>query len=177
MSRSSVITMPRKPNSPRSKSVMMRRESEVGTPLSSSAGENAWPIIIESTGLELVGAEKELKTGSSSGQGDAPVVADEREVALVAEVVRIRRLVADELQPRDAPAFLINGDDRLRRAHVAKVVAEFAELRGGLDVSPEDDECAGLDAAESDGGLRVEHGTGHAGHEELAERRHGIGDW
>ena len=104
------------------------------------------------------------------------MITDQIQIAPVAKVVRIRRLVADELQPRDTPALLINRDDRLAHTHVAQGVAEFSELRGRLDVSPEEDERAGLNAAECGGGLRVEHGTRHAGHEKLAESGHGCGD-
>ena len=40
--------------------------------------------------------------------------------ALVAELVRIGRLLADELQPRHAPAFLVDRDDRLHLAERAR---------------------------------------------------------
>ena len=100
---------------------------------------------------------------------DGAVALDEPEVVLVAELDGVGRFVADLPQPRDAPAFLIDGDDRLDGAQVAQVVDELPQLRGRLDVSPEEDEPARLDAPEGGGGVGVEREAGDAGEEELAE--------
>ena len=70
---------------------------------------------------------------------------DQIDIVLIAQLLRVRRVVSDAPQSRDAPAFLIDREARFRRAHIAQVVAEFAKLRGCLDISPEEDECAGLD--------------------------------
>ena len=97
--------------------------------------------------------------------------ADQIEIALVAQLVRIRRLRAHQLQPRNPPAFLVNRNDRLHRAQLAQIVDQLPQLRRRLDVSPKQNERTRLDAAERGGGRGVEFDTGHAGHQELAERR------
>ena len=51
---------------------------------------------------------------------------DESEVATVAELLGVRRFVADQLEARNAATFLIDGDDRFRLAEIAKIVDELA---------------------------------------------------
>jgi hypothetical protein len=116
------------------------------------------------------GTEVEIEAEhAKEAAGDFAVAADEVEIAFIAELVGIRRLVADELEAGDAAAFLIDGDDGLDDAEVTEVVDEFAKLGGRLDVATEEDEAAGLEAAEDGGGVGVEDGAGDAGEEELAE--------
>src|SRR5689334_12401276 len=43
---------------------------------------------------------------------DLSMPADQLEIAFVPELVRIRRLIPEELEARDAAAFLVDGDDR-----------------------------------------------------------------
>ena len=103
--------------------------------------------------------------------GGAPVPADQFHVAPVAELVRVRRLTPQQPQPRYAPALLVDGDDRLDLREIAQVVDELPQLRGRLDIPPEEDERTGLYPAEGRGGGGIEHRARDAGHEELAERR------
>jgi hypothetical protein len=94
---------------------------------------------------------------------------NERGIAAVAQLIRIRRLVADEFKAGDATALLIDGDDRLDVTEFAKVIDELPQLRGSLDVAAKKNESARLDAPECGGRLCIEFGAGDAGHEELAE--------
>src|SRR5215475_12777335 len=54
--------------------------------------------------------------------GDVAVTPDQIDIILIAQLLRVRRFVADAPQSRDAPAFLINRDDRLNVAQVAQIV-------------------------------------------------------
>ena len=87
---------------------------------------------------------------------------NEVEIAAVTELLGIRWLVADQLQAGNAATFLIDRDDRFRLAEIAKIVDELAELRGGLNVAPEENEAARLDLAEEAGGFGIEFGAGDA---------------
>jgi chromosome segregation and condensation protein ScpB len=83
--------------------------------------------------------------------------------------LRIRRLLANQTQPRNASAFLINRDEGLDVRDVAEVSDEFAELSRTLDVPAEKDEATGLELFETGGGFGVEFGTGDAHEKELTE--------
>ena len=92
---------------------------------------------------------------------------DEGEVAAVPELLGVRRFVADQLEARNAAAFLVDGDDRFRLTEIAKIVDELAELLGGLDVASEENESARLNLAEEAGGFGIEFGAGDADEQEL----------
>ena len=70
--------------------------------------------------------------------GDRAVAPDQLEIVLVAELLRVRRLVADQLQPRNAPAFLVDGDDRLDLAQIAQIIDQLPKLRGRPDIAAEE---------------------------------------
>jgi hypothetical protein len=99
---------------------------------------------------------------------------DEAEIRAITQLIRIRRFIANEPQPRDPAALLIDGDDGRRLRDGAEIIAQLAKLRGRLDIASKQDEGAGLQAAEGGGGLGIENGTGHAGHQKLAELRHAV---
>ncbi len=77
-------------------------------------------------------------------------------------MLRIGRFVPDQAQPRNAPAFLVDRDDRLDRTQIAEIVDQLLELSGTDDVAAENNEAAGLHASEKRGGLRVELSAGDA---------------
>ena len=109
-------------------------------------------------------AEVEIESeDAKQPSGDVAMLPNEREVALVAQVVRIRRFVADQLQPRDASTLLVDRDDRLDLADRAQVVDEPAQLRRALDISPEEDESTRLNSPKQIGGFMIEFGSGYAG--------------
>jgi hypothetical protein len=103
---------------------------------------------------------------------DVTMPPDKREIAAITKLVRVRRFVADELQPGNAATFLVDRDDWLDRAKFAKVVDELPKLRWSLNVATEQDKGAGLNAPEGSSRFGIEFGAGHAGHQELAEGRH-----
>ena len=85
--------------------------------------------------------------------GDLAVAPNECDVVLLAQLLRVRRLVADQPQPRNAAAFLVDRDDRLDVAEIAQIVDQLPQLRRARDVAAEKDEAAGLDAPEQRGRL------------------------
>ncbi len=97
--------------------------------------------------------------------------ADELRIALLAELLRIGRFVAEELEARDAAALLVDRDDRLHVGEIAQVVDQFPELRRRLDVPAEEDVAARLDGPEFPGGGGIEFGAGNADEEELTGMR------
>ena len=97
------------------------------------------------------------------------VAGDEFLVAFFPEILGVGRFVADQAQTRNAAAFLVDGDDGLDPAEVAKVVDESAELFRVLDVPPENDKTAWLEAAETFGGIGIKFAAGNPGEEELTE--------
>ena len=80
---------------------------------------------------------------------------DEGEVAAVPELLGVRRFVANQLEARNAAAFLVDSDDRFRLTEIAKIVDELAELLGGLDVASEENESARLNFAEEASGFGI----------------------
>jgi hypothetical protein len=63
------------------------------------------------------------------------VTLDEFGIAFVAQCLRVGRLLADQPQSRNTPAFLIDRDERLNVREVAQVVDQFAELSGASECS------------------------------------------
>ena len=70
---------------------------------------------------------------------------NELDVALLAQLLRVRRFVADQAQPRNASTFLVDRDDRLDRAQIAEIVDQLPQLSRAFDVSPENNKPARLD--------------------------------
>src|SRR2546423_1076274 len=79
--------------------------------------------------------------------GDLAMLPDKGNVVAIAELLRIRRLVPDQPQPGNATALLVDRDDRFDFADIAQIVDQFPKLRRALNVAPEKDEAARLDAA------------------------------
>ncbi len=92
---------------------------------------------------------------------------NEFEIAFVAELLGVRRLLADEAETGDAAAFLVDRDDGLDRAQVAQVVDQLPQLRGALDVAAEEDEPARLHLAEEGGGGGIEFFSRDTGEDQL----------
>jgi hypothetical protein len=84
------------------------------------------------------GAEVEIESENPEDAScEIAVALDEIEVAFVAKLLGVWRLAAEELEAGDAAAFLVDGDDGLGVAEVAKVIDELAELDGGFDIATE----------------------------------------
>ncbi len=96
------------------------------------------------------------------------MAAHERGVVAFAQLGRAGRFVAHGLEPGNAPAFLVDGDDGFGVAEVAQVVEEFPQPGGGLDVAGKEDVTPRLHAAQGGGGDGVEFGSGQADEQELA---------
>ncbi len=92
---------------------------------------------------------------------------NEVEIAAVAELLGVRWFVTDQLEAGNAAPFLIDRDDRFHLAEIAKIVDELAELLGGLNIAPEENEAARLNLAEEAGGFGIEFGAGDADEQEL----------
>ena len=105
--------------------------------------------------------------------GNVSVASYECKISAVAELLGIRRFVADEFEARDPTAFLVDGDDRFDIAEAAKVVDQLAELKRRFDVSAEKNESSGLDVSKEIGGCGIEFGAGDADEDELT----GIVEW
>ena len=75
----------------------------------------------------------------------SPCRLNEGNVVPVAQLLRVRRLVADQPQARNAAALLVDRDDRLDFAEIAQVIDQLPELRRALNVAPEENEPARLD--------------------------------
>ena len=113
-------------------------------------------------------AEVEIETEHpEQSSGDTAMPPNELDVALLAQLLRVRRFVADQTQPRNAPAFLVDGDDRLNRAQVAQVVDQLPQLSRAFDVAPKDNEPTRLHPSKKRRRPRIEFGSGHAGKDQL----------
>src|SRR6266853_1893087 len=102
--------------------------------------------------------------------GDIAVAPDQFDIVFVAQLLRVRRLVADQTQSRNAAAFLIDGDDRLDFAQIAQIVDELPELGGAFDISAEKNERARLHFTEKPGRRWLELFSGHTRDDQLTER-------
>ena len=89
------------------------------------------------------------------------MAANKRPVAFVAQLLRIRRFLADQPQARNASTFLIDGDDRLDLRDITQIVDQLSQLFGLLDVASEKDKPARLHAAEHGSGVRIEFRPRH----------------
>src|SRR5437870_12546118 len=88
--------------------------------------------------------------------GNVAVTPDQFYIVFVAQLLRVRRLVADQTQSRNATALLIDGDDGLDFAQIAQIVEELPELRGAFDIPAEKNERARLHFTEKPGRRRLE---------------------
>src|SRR5438874_2431047 len=75
---------------------------------------------------------------------DVTMPSDKIDTVLVAQLLRVRRLAAEQSQARNAPAFLIDGNDRFRFAQIAQIVDQLSQLPRAFDVAPEKNEPARL---------------------------------
>ena len=104
---------------------------------------------------------------------DVAVLPDQIQVIAIPQLLGVWRLVADELQPRDPPAFLVDCDDRLDVGNVAQIIDQLPQLRRFPDVSAEKNIPAGLDFLEKACRFGIEFRSRHADEDELAR----IVDW
>src|SRR3981081_1733615 len=95
---------------------------------------------------------------------------DQLQIALVSQLLGVRRLVPNQTQTGDATSFLVDRDNWLRLAQVAQVVDQPAQLCRAFNVAAEEDEGAGVDAAKQPGRFRVELFPGPAGEDHLTRR-------
>ena len=102
--------------------------------------------------------------------GDIAVAPDQFDIVFVAQLLRVRRLVADQTQSRNASALLVDGDGRLDFAQVAQIVDELPKLRGAFDIATEKNEAARLHLAEKPGSRPVELFSRHTRDDQLTER-------
>ena len=120
-------------------------------------------------------AKIEIETEEAENfRRDFAVAANERNIAFIAELLRVGRLLADQTQTRNASTFLIDRDDRFDIRKIAQVVDQFAQLFRLFDVASEKNEPARLDAAEHRGGIRIQFRSRHADQKKLSHIvRHG----
>lgn len=118
------------------------------------------------------GAEIEIEAKEPEKPAcDIAMPPDQVEIVTVTELLRIGRLVPDELETGDAATLLINGDDGFHITKVAQVVDQLAELRGRLDIASKENESAGLEVAIKTGSRGIEFIAGNADEQQLARVR------
>ena len=116
------------------------------------------------------GAKIEIETEEAQDlRRDFAVAANERNIAFIAELLRVGRLFADQPQARDASAFLIDGDDRLDLRDITQIVDQLPQLFGLLDVASEKDKPARLHAAEHGSGVRIQFRPRHTDQKQLTD--------
>src|SRR5262245_21792088 len=83
---------------------------------------DCFPITSTPQGIVCVVIERNVQHGTQveiesekaeQPAGDVTVMANEFDVVLVAQLLSVRRLVADQPETRNAPSFLIDCNDRL----------------------------------------------------------------
>jgi hypothetical protein len=94
---------------------------------------------------------------------------DKIDIVPLAQLLRIRGLVADQTQARDAATFLVDRDDRLYLTQIAQVVDQFAQLRRAFDVAPEKNKTPGLNSSKQFRRPRVQLFAWNAGKDQLTE--------
>src|SRR3978361_2312754 len=114
------------------------------------------------------GTEIEIKTEKpKQPPGDLAVSPNECNLALVAELLRVRRFVTNQAQTGDPPPFLIDRDERLDLTQVSQVIDQLPQLRRAGDVAAEKNEAARLHAPIERGCFRIELSARHAGEKKL----------
>src|SRR6185503_14605627 len=93
--------------------------------------------------------------------GNVAVPPDKRDIATIAQLLGIRRFVADQTQPRNPSALLIDRDDRLDVAQVAEIVDQLPELGRALDIASKKNETARLNAPKQGGALGIKFVAGN----------------
>jgi hypothetical protein len=104
--------------------------------------------------------------------GDVAVTPDQIDIILIAQLLRVGRLVSDAPQPRNAAAFLIDCDDGLDVAQLTQIVDELSELRPALEIASEQNVSPGLHAPKQTGRFGIEFSAGNTRHYQLTN---GIG--
>src|SRR5215831_13876464 len=101
---------------------------------------------------------------AQQASGDVTVSPDKIEIVLIAQLLGVWRFVSDAPQSRDAPAFLIDCNDRLDVAQVAQIVDELSELRRVSEIASEENVCPGLHPPKQAGRFRIEFFAGNTRH-------------
>ena len=121
--------------------------------------------------MSSTGTKIEIESeNAQQPSGDVAVAPDQIDIILVAQLLRVRRLAADQAQPRNAAAFLIDGDDRFDFAEIAQIVDQLSQLRRAFDVAPEKNESARLNAPKHFRAGGIEFLAGNAAEDQLTER-------
>ena len=116
------------------------------------------------------GAKIEIETEEAQDlRRDFAVAANERNIAFIAELLRVGRFLADQTQTRNASTFLIDRDDRFDLRDIAQIVDQLSQLFGLLDVASEKDKPARLHAAEHGSGVRIEFRPRHTDQKQLTD--------
>ena len=95
---------------------------------------------------------------------------DKIDIAFVTQLLRVRRLVSDQTQTRDAAAFLIDRDDRLDFAQIAQIIDELSQLRSARDVATEKNKRAWLHFSKQLCRFGIEFLAGNPSHDQLTKR-------
>ena len=116
------------------------------------------------------GAEIEVEPEEpQQAGGQVAVPPHEGRVALVAELLCVWGLLADQPEPRHAAPFLIDGDHGLHRGEVAEVVDQPPHLLGRRDVATEENEAARLYPPQHRCRVGVERRPRNADEQQLTE--------
>ena len=94
---------------------------------------------------------------------------DEFAIALLAQLLRTRRLAPNQAQARDASSFLIDGNDWLDCAQVAKMIDQFPQLHCAFDVAAKENEASRLHLAKKRRRRGIDFLARHAGKDQLTE--------
>jgi hypothetical protein len=82
-------------------------------------------------------------------------------VAFVTQLLSTGRFIANQFQPRNATAFLIDRNDRFDPGQISQIIDQFAKLMRSPDVPAEKNEPSRLNFSEDFCSLRVNLRTGH----------------
>ena len=102
--------------------------------------------------------------------GDVTMSPDQIEIVLIAQLLRVWWFVSDAPQSRNAPAFLIDRNDRLDVAQIAQIVDELSELRRTPEIASEENVRPGLHAPKQTSCFRIEFLSGNTRHYQLTNR-------
>src|SRR5437588_5362053 len=125
-------------------------------------------VVVERNVQHRTKIEIETKNAEQAS-GDVAVLPDKIDIIVVAQLLRVRRLVTDQTQSGNAPAFLVDRDNRFNRAQFAKVVNQFAQLRRAFDVASEQNESTRLHFSKQLRRLDVEFFSRHSGEDQLTK--------
>jgi len=123
------------------------------------------------------GTEIEIKAEQpQNSPRDFAMPPNECNVTAIPKLLRVRRFVSDQPQPRNPAALLIDRDDRLDLTEISQVIDQFPQLGRALNIATEENEPAGLNPAKQRRRFRIQLVARNTSENQLTERSafHGL---